>query len=443
MPIVILIATLIVVNGLFVAAEFAIVGARISRLHQLAAAGSAAAERVQVVIRDRRKTDRYLATAQLGITLASLALGMVSEPVFARRIEQPLQTHFALDVAGVHAISFVAALALATYLHVVLGELVPKSLSLHSPERTAILLARPMALFALLLGPLVTILNRLGWAVLRVFHVPLSGEGASDLDPAELEIVVAESHEQGLLTDRQHQLVAGLLRFFDRRAIDVMTPRTRIEAIPFNISESELRQLVTRSTKSRLPVYAGSLDNIVGVIHVNELIRRQIEGQSLDLPALLRQVPFVPPTQKLSTLLAIFRAQRVHLAVVIDEFGGTLGLVSLADIVAEVMGENGASRGLPERSGLVEIAPGWLEVPGTMTLADLADQVPALAGEHAARTIGGLVQAKLGRLAAVGDEVYVQGVRIRVLAMRRRAIERVELRFGQTTEPQTISEGGG
>ncbi|MGD9316017.1 MAG: hemolysin family protein, partial [Anaerolineae bacterium] len=292
----IIIALLILINGLFVAAEFAIIGVRPTRIEQLAQDGNRAARSVRGILSDRRKTDRYIAAAQLGITLASLGLGMYAEPAIAHLIEDPLHDWVGLQGAIVHTISFIIALAIITYLHVVFGEMVPKSLALQSSERTVLLLTAPMRVAGKLFSIPITVLNSIGLWTLKLLRVPPPGADSRLYSPDELEMIVLESYAGGMLDERAQELVANLLDFSEERVEQVMIPRTLMTAIPTSIAEDELLELFSAIPYSRLPVYEGTVDNIIGMLHLKDLVRQQLAGEPFDPQPLLRQVSFVPET---------------------------------------------------------------------------------------------------------------------------------------------------
>jgi CBS domain containing-hemolysin-like protein len=424
---------LVLLNGLFVAAEFAIIGVRPSRLEQLASQGNPAARRVHAVLRDRAHVDRYIATAQLGITLASLGLGMYAEPVIAHLIEGPLERWFHMEEALLHTIGFILALSIITYLHVVIGEMVPKSLALQSSEKTVLALSGPMSLMGKLFLVPVHALNWIGLQLLRLFRVPPPAHGRG-YTPDELELIVSESYAGGLLDENEQEMVASVFDFGERRVAEVMTPRPRMRAIPVTSSERDVLDLLEEPRYNRLPVYEGSIDNIIGVLHVKDFIRQQISGEPFDLRALLRQVPFVPETVLISNLLGIFRRQHHQIAVVVDEHGGTLGLVSLEDLIEEVFGEVQDEFDPQEEEALVEVAPGELSARGDLVLDEIQEYVDLGDHGHEVYTIGGLVMAELGHIATVREEVEVGDARIRVEAVEGRSIRRVTVRF--TPEPE-------
>ncbi len=431
----IIIALLILVNGIFVAAEFSVIGARPPRIERLARDGNRAAKRVSEVLNDRARTDRYIATAQLGITLASLGLGMYAEPAIAHVIEGPLHDWFELEGAIVHTISFVIALIGITYLHVVLGEMVPKSMALQGPERTVLALSTFMRLAGRLFSIPVTILNRIGLLTLKLLRVPPPGSDSRLYSPDELEMVVLESYAGGLLDERQQELIANILDFSEERVEQVMIPRTLITAIPITIPEQQLLDLIPAISYSRLPVYRGTIDNIVGMLHLKDLVRQQLAGDAYDLPALLRKVSFVPESLPVKSLLANFKRLHQHMAIVIDEHGGTLGLVTLEDLLEEVVGEVRDEFDEGEEAPITLVEPGHLIVLGLAQLDDLAAYVPIPEHDYAVGTIGGLILAELGRRPQVGDEIRSGDISFRILDVDRLAVKRLSIHFPPDTMP--------
>jgi CBS domain containing-hemolysin-like protein len=420
---------LVLVNGLFVAAEFSIIGVRPSRIEQLAQEGNRAARWVHQVLSDRTRTDSYIATAQLGITLASLGLGMYAEPAIAHLVEPPLQRWFSLEEGAIHTLSFLLALTLITYLHVVVGEMVPKSMALQNAERTVLFLTNPMRVMGRVFGLAIRGLNRIGLWTLKILRVPTPGHGSRLYSLDELELIVTESHAGGLLEGREHELVANILDFGQERVVQVMTPRPMMLAVPVTISEEELLALYDDIPFSRLPVFGEDIDDVLGILHLKDLVRQQISGEPYDLRALLRQVPFVPETLPINTMLASFRAQHQQLAIVIDEHGGTLGLVTLEDLLEEVVGEVRDEFDLEEEDPIVVVEPGHLRVQGTVQIEEVAEVAPLGHHDYAVHTIGGLVLSELGRRPEVGDTVTLGPVTLRVEGMEGLSITRVSVHY--------------
>jgi len=430
-----IIALLILANGLFVAAEFAIIGARPTRIEQLAEDGNRAAGWVVHVLRERTRTDRYIATAQLGITLASVGLGMYAEPAIAHLFEGPLHDWFGLEGGIVHTISFLIALIGITYLHVVVGEMVPKSVALQGPERTVLVLSAFMRIVGKLFSVPVTLLNRIGLLTLKLLRVPPPGSDSRLYSLDELEMVVLESYTGGMLDQREQELVANLLDFSEERVEKAMIPRTLITAIPVTIPEQELLDLIPTSAYSRLPVYRDTIDNIVGMLHLKDLVRQQLAGEPFDLPSLLRKVSFVPETLPVQNLLASFKRLHQHMAIVIDEHGGTLGLVTLEDLLEEVVGDVYDEFDQGEEPPITVVEPGYLIALGLAQLDDLAAYVPIPEHKYDVSTIGGFVLAELGRRPEVGDEIRRGEITFRVVDVDRLAITRLSIHFRPEAAP--------
>jgi CBS domain containing-hemolysin-like protein len=420
---------LILVNGLFVAAEFAIIGVRPSRIKQLSEEGNAVARSVHKILHQPGSADRYIATAQMGITLASLGLGMYAEPSIAHLIETPLQEWFGLQGAVVHSIAFVIALSIITYLHVVIGEMVPKSIALQNSEGAVLALNGPMSLAGKIFWIPVTFLNQVGLQLLKLIGIKPPSESSQSYTPEELEMIVSESQAGGMLNGHEEEMLNNIFDFGTTRVVDVMTPRLRIQALPLSASDEEVMEHLFTGQYNRIPVYEDRIDNIVGMLHLKDYIRQYLSGEPFNLRALIRQVPFVPDSLLVEKLLASFRKQHLHMAVVIDEHGGTRGIVTLEDLIEEVFGEVQDEFDLKEEAPLVNIAPGRLIARGDVLLEDIEDYVNLGERDHSINTIGGLVMTVLGRLARNGDELQAGDAFIRVEAVGGHTIQRVSITY--------------
>lgn len=442
------IMVLIVLNGFFVTAEFAIIGVRPTRMEHLANEGNRLALRVMKILDSPELQNRYIATAQLGITIASLGLGMYSEPQIAHFIEPYLAYLLGTtpDAALVSTVGYIVALSLLTYLHVVLGEMVPKSLALFKAERAVLMVTPPMQLMQAIFTVPVRILNGIGLVLLRLLRIPPVTEQARLHSPEELELIVAESAEGGLLNEEEEEMILNIFSFAQRQVNQVMMPRRKVEAIPHDISLPDLLQLVANSSHSRFPVYEEDLDHIIGVLHIKDLVWQQIRMKgSFDIRLLLRSVPVVPEHYPVEKLLNAFRHQRIHMAVVLDEFGGTAGIVTLEDLVEEVVGEVRDEFDL-ESEPLVELGPGLLEVAGNYLIEDLEDYVYLGQEDELpdVETVGGLIMTELGRPPNVGDKlVYNDTVQFTVLAVDGLAVARAKVEYPDAATEQTRQENAG
>lgn len=441
----VIILLLVLINGLFVAAEFAIIGVRSTQLEHMAEEGNSLAVKLLAIVESRPRIDRYIATAQLGITIASLGLAMYGEPAIGHFIEPYVVAGFGTSEAVGRSIGYFVALSFMTYLHVVIGEMIPKAMSLTNPLQMVMWLLRPMQIAQAILIIPVRVLNGIGNLLLRLFRVPPVEGHARLLAAEELELLIAESAEGGLINVGEEEMIRNIFDFSDRTVGQVMTPRPKLQAIPLDIAHEGLLQLVIDSRHSRFPVYEGDLDHIVGILHLKDLVKQSVKSTgSFDLRLILRAAPVVPEHFGVEQLLVIFKRQKLHMAVVIDEFGGVAGIVTLEDLIEEVVGEV-RDEFDQEREPYVELAPGRLEVSGDYLLDDLADDV--FLGEEDSlpdvETVGGLIITELGRPPQINDEITYNSVRFIVLDVDRRAVARVRVEFAVPEQPVDDSAKNG
>lgn len=427
-----LVFLLVLANGFFVAAEFALVSVRRTRIDQLVTEGKPRARGVQKAL---GHLDTYIAATQLGITMASLALGFIGEPALAHLID-PLTSRFLPETGATitaHGLAVIIAFSIATALHIVFGELAPKSIALQRPEATSLWVTAPLNVFLTLFRPFITVLNGIGNAVVRLLGFEPVGEHASVHSVEELELIVRSSREAGVVDAQQEYMVAGVFEFPDSHAREIMTPRTEIEAVPVTVSLGELARHASEGSHSRLPIYDGDLDHIVGVVHVKDVLRAlrlqdlSDDAAPFDVRSIMRKVVFVAESLPLDRLMAQLRNARLHLAVVVDEFGGTAGLVTFEDLLEEIVGDV-ADEFDTGREQFEEHPDGRIEMDGLLSV----DDVNALFGpgiqEEFYDTIGGHVFGLLQRPPEVGDEVPVPDGRIlRVTALDERRIARLVL----------------
>ena len=409
---------LVLVNGFFVAAEFALVAVRRSRIDELAAGGSAGARRVQTALGD---LDRYISGTQLGITLASLALGWIGEPALAALIDA------GLAAAGVRAAPAVAhsaaaiavAFALITFLHIVLGELAPKSLALVRPERVSMWVVRPLVLFSRVMSPFIWVLNGAAGALLRLFGVRPATEASHVHTPEELRLLVLQSRAHGTLDEADSAMLAGVFDFHEKRARDVMRPRTEVAAIAADATEEEVWATVRAERYSRYPVYGGTLDDVLGVFLAKDLWLRPPDAE-FRLADLVRPCLYVPDSRPAERVLDDLRKRRAQMAVVLDEYGGTAGIVTVEDLVEEVIGDITDEYDLAARTSVV--TDGVLELAGSLSLIDVRSDHRLRIPDGEWTTLGGYAFSRLGRLPKIGDRVPFPGGELEVVAMNGRRV---------------------
>ncbi len=418
-----IITALILANGLFVAAEFAIVGAPRAAIDARAGRGDRLARLVQSILRDPRKQDRYIATAQLGITVASLGLGMYGEHVVAEVIYQWLGRRGLPAWLASHGLASGLAIGILTYFHIVVGEMVPKSLALQKAEHLVLWITPPMLWIKNLLYPFVVAFNGLGNLVLRSFGVDRQVQNPEHYyTPEELQLIVQESEELGALRAESGQMLQELFEFGDLTAGEVMVPRVKISGIPVGTTPDRIREMLGRTPHTRYPIYEGDFDHIVGIIHIKDLLRLLLNGQSIDTSH-ARPVPVVPETAPIDVALGVMRRERTQMVVVIDEHGGTAGVATLEDLFEEVVGDIDESpQGPPP---VYRDRQGRLRVPGTMRVDEVGQLFDLELEHHDVDSASGLVLTLLGRPAVVGDRVRYDRLQFDVTAVKGHGVDEV------------------
>ncbi|MCB0131751.1 MAG: HlyC/CorC family transporter [Caldilineaceae bacterium] len=414
---------LIIINGFFVAAEFAIAAAPRTRVAQMAEAGSVPAQRVLVILRTPDLLNRYISTAQVGITIASLGLGSYGEHAIAEWFIGPLEHLGWVGDALAHSAATVISVALLTYLHVVIGEMVPKTLALQSAAKAAVRLSPMMAMAELVFRPLTLILNWIGAAILRLAGLPEADAAAKLISSEELAYIVEESSVSGLLDPEEQLYLENVLDFHDRMVGQVMTPRTRMVALPINADFATNMRTVIEQPHSRYPVFAESRDDIVGILHVKDLARRvTLNEQEFDLRSILREPVFVPETLSLEDMLNEFRHRHIQVAVVVDEYGGTAGIVTLEDLAEELIGEI-QDEFDHEIAPFSELDARTLRVRGDLLLDEITQHYDIDFDDVEAETVGGLIMEQLGHVAEPGERAEYQGLTFDVESIDGLAVE--------------------
>ncbi|MEK7400946.1 MAG: hemolysin family protein [Gemmatimonadota bacterium] len=429
------IVVLLLLNGYFVAVEFALVRSRRTRLEAMARNGDRLA---RLTVGALGNLGRLLSASQLGITLASLALGAITEETLADRFAEWLATlPVTLELAVRLGAGSVLAITFVTYFHVVFGELAPRSVALTHPEQVARLLAPPLIVFEWMMRPFTLFLNWSAETVLRaVGQKPMNMEETLH-SPDELRMLVEQSEEGGALEATPANLLSGVFEFSEKNAREVMTPRTEIDALSVDATLDETIALVEETRRSRYPVFDESIDNIIGLVLAKDLIpvlRRP--PAKFDLRVLMRPIHVVPGSREVEEVLADFKRLSQHLAIVLDEYGGTAGLVTMEDLLEEIVGEIRDEKDEPAEAEERE-APDLVLLPGSSAISDVNERHGLAVPDADFTTIGGYVFGMLGRLPGVGDRVTVDGAIFTVREMEGRRIETlaVDLRGAAKRDP--------
>jgi len=431
---------LVAANGFFVATEFALVSARSTRIDQLAAAGNRAARMVQ---RAKSNPTRFISGTQLGVTVASLLLGWIGETSFAQLIQAAFDK--VLTLAGqspdapaeittpAHAVASVLALLLITFFHITLGEQVPKILALQRAESFILFAVQPVAALAWVFRPFIALLYLFTNVVLRAIKLEYRGEESAVHSPEELQLLVSETARAGLLTAPERELVQRAFAFSDQTAGEVMVPRTEIIALPIESSVQDALRVAQRHRHTRFPVYEKTIDNVVGILSTKDLLSlaarrgpRSSQGD-MTLRRLIRPALVVPQGASVIEVLARMKAARQPMAVVLDEFGGTAGIVTLKDLVARLLGDVGDEY-TPASQEVRTLADGTIVADGLALVEDVNAQLGTRFDASEVDSLGGLVFSRLGRRPQVGDEVDIGGgYRARVERLDGLRIARVRL----------------
>ena len=421
-----LVGLIVATNGFFAAAEASLLSARKSRIQQLADEGDTGAKAALQLLEN---PERLLSVVQVGVTLASLGLGWAGEETIHQLLlswMKPLIVPWTENIVPV--VALVISFGLMTYMHVVIGEVVPKNIAIETADRFAVLVAPILLVFGRLAGPLVTIIERSSKRISRKLGLKGEGEGGGH-SVEELKFIVSLSEEEGKLPKFQQLAIQRLLELQDYSASEIMVPRRSMVAVPLNTSLEQLLVLLNEHQFSRLPVYEQSPDQIVGIVHLKDLIQVLMQRGGLNrfhLKNVMRIPIFVPETRSLSDLIDVFRAHHTHMAVVVDEHGSTTGVVTLEDVLEQVFGEiedeHDISRPRQDREAAA------LELEGTINIPDLAHQYGVdLPADGGFETLAGYLLSKLGDLPQAGAVLEDDGRRFTILEMERNRIARVKI----------------
>lgn len=410
---------LVAINAFFVAAEFALVRVRATRIEELVEAGVRRAPATREAL---RHLDAYVSACQLGITLASLGLGWVGEPAFARLFEPAFAWTGAWSEAASHTASIVLSFALITFLHVVLGELAPKTVAIVHAERTALAVAWPLRLFKAVFWPVIAVMNGTANVFVHSLGLPRAREATMAHSEAELRLILGASRRSGVISDAHARLLERALDFKDRTVRQIMVPRGDVVALDLKDAFAENLVRARDSGHTRFPLCDGGLDEVVGVVNIKDLFQGPQLPPVKDLRTIARKPLFLPETVRIEQALALFQKRRLHIGVVIDEYGGTSGIVSLEDVLEELIGE--IQDEFDQETPKVQAGPdGRFLVDAAIPLDEMEEALGIEPEEdEEVETMGGLVLARLGRMAHVGDIVEIDGRRVEVARVRGRRI---------------------
>ena len=419
------VAALVAANAFFVAAEFSLVAARRTRIEAMIRRGDRRAVTARAVMQN---ITRFISGTQLGITLTSLGLGWIGEPALA----EPIGRWFAalpptLAPVATHGVAVSLAFILITYLHVVLGELVPKALALLYPEAMGRWLAGPLTLFTTATNPFIWLLNNSATGLTRLFGARPMSERERVHSPEEIMMLVEQSRQTGNLGTQDARMIAGVFEFSEKNAREVMTPRTQMVALPLTLPIPDAADRVAAAGRSRYPVYRDSLDDIVGTVHAKDILRALRGPAGGTLESILRPPLLVPGTREVEDVLADMKRQKVHLAIVLDEYGGTAGLVTMEDLLEEIVGQIYDEYDRPETGAAAGTATPASVIAGATEVAEVNRAFGLQIDDADYTTIGGVVFGALGRLPKVGDRVELGGATLEVVEMDGRRVGKVRV----------------
>jgi len=424
------IVALVLANAFFVAAEFALVGARRTRLDEMSRAGD---RKATLARRAVQSLDRYISATQLGITLASLGLGWIGKPALAHGIQGAFTwlpaaaERFATEAAAI-AIAF----SIITVLHIVLGELMPKAVALLYPEQVSSWLAAPLMAFTWVMAGPIYLLNGTANRLLRLLRIDPPGEHERVHSPEEIRMLVEQSSEGGSLGTQDARLLEGVFEFSEKNAEEVMTPRTEMEAIEADLTVEAAADIVAEARRSRYPVYVDSLDEIVGVVHAKNILTALRQAPGTTVRSIMRPPLFVPGTREVEDVLADMKRLKVHLAIVLDEYGGTAGLVTMEDLLEEIVGEIFDEYDPAE--GATTDTAGAPILDGALPISEFNSEYDAELDDRDYTTLGGFLFGQLGRLPRPGDRIPTGALTFEIVEMEGRRVKTVRmLTDGPTT----------
>jgi CBS domain containing-hemolysin-like protein len=416
---------LVVLNGFFVAAEFAIVKVRYSQVEIKAKTGNQSAKIAKHILQN---LDGYLSATQLGITLASLGLGWIGESVVTEVILAALSLFgIAISPELAHQIALPVAFGTITILHIVFGELAPKSIAIQRPVTTTFALAIPLNIFYYIFRPFIWVLNGLANIILKKMGVSAI-HGHEVHTSEELQLLLDQGKESGALDSSEHELIKNVFDFNDRTVKKIMVPRTAILAINIDSPYAEFVSAVINEGYTRMPVYKGNIDEIIGFIHVKDLLMKELKDQTVSLSDMIRPVYFIPESKKIADLLSEMRKKKnPHIAIVLDEFGGTAGLVTMEDIIEELVGEIQDEYD-EEKPKVISLSETEFIIDAHSAISDVNEFIPIPLPEHDEYdSVAGLMNVIFDKIPEIGEEIEFEGYHFTIIQKRKNNIESVKM----------------
>lgn len=419
---------LICINGFFVAAEFALVKVRASQLDIKAQKGSSRAKLAKSLL---EKLDSYLSATQLGITLASLALGAIGEKTISSMLEVFfIKIGHPLSEISKHSISLPIALTFLTFFHVTLGEQIPKMIGIKYSMQTTLIISWPLRIFYFICSPFIWFLNKTSNVVLRVIGVKALGDEYFHSEE-ELRLILTESEEGGAIKPSENELIQNVFDFDDRIVKQVMVPQNRVIAIDVELGRNEVTKRVIEEGFSRLPIYLGDIDNIIGIVHSKDLLKAIIDNKFRTLKEIMRPVHFVPESMKINELLRDFQKHHYQMAIVTNEFGSTAGLVTMEDIIEELVGEIQDEHD-EEKPNVEKISDTEFIVNAQATIKEVNEILPIALPENTQyETVSGYINFIFGRIPPINDKRIVDGYEINILVRNRQSVDSIRLKVIQ------------
>ncbi|WP_312203274.1 hemolysin family protein [Anaerospora hongkongensis] len=415
---------LVFVNGFFVIAEFALVKVRKTRLEELVQQGNT---RARLALKVVTSFDTYLGATQLGITLASLALGWIGEPAVADLIEPVILAYFPEAAWLVTTLSIAIGFTVITFFHIVLGELVPKSMAIQQAEKLALFAVVPLYIFHRLGYPIIVLFNKAAKAILNVMGMKAANETELAHSEDELRMIVSASHRGGVLDQMESELIDNVFDFADRLAREVMVPRQDMCCLFTDDSFEENMRVVRETGHTRYPLCTEDKDHVIGMVHIRDLMDLDLnDAESKNLNAVMREILVVPEGMSVAKLLQFMRRKRTHLAVVADEYGGTAGLVALEDVLEEIVGDIQDEHDNDEEAEVRRFPDGSYEFDGKVLLDDVAELLNIRLEEPEEDTIGGYIFGSLGRRPEIGDKINIGDYTFEVLQVNGFRVVRVK-----------------